>query len=695
MKLEIETQTELEDNYRKLLSYKYATKINDSIEIKLSFLSSFKEVNDVFATLPIPLSLYDEYLIKQVLFIQQQHLFFAENLVIGNYQESFRKLLTHLSFIDHFYHDLGGLVGYQIQVIKMLLEDNKQLEEEIDYSSPTGNDINLQNTFVQQSIYEGIKQLDKMAEMYPMGGAADRLQLVDPLTKDPLPAACLKIMSKTLLEWLIEDLQGREFLYFKCFHQELQTPIVMMTSMDKNNHTHIIQLCEQHDWFHRLKDSFYLFPQPLVPVFDRTGNWILEKPLELILRPGGHGVLWKLADKEGVFEKLCHLKKTKALVRQINNPIAGIDYGLLSFMGIGHLGNKKFGFSSCKRTSGMNEGVNVIKAVKQGKMVSNIEYCDFIHLQHLTQIENFDYYPANTNILFVDLKGIQEATKAYPYPGALLNFRDINNQSIARLELTMQNLAEYFVDDSDVPEEEMQTFLVFNERKKTISAVKKSLKEHDIKETPTSCFFDLLMNRFDLLVKCGFTVPMLGEKRDFSSEQPPFIFDYHPALGPLFDIITQKLQHGILYHGAELILNIADIEIEYLVLQGSLLIETKNIFGHMENNLFKYSDRTGKCTLKNVTINNLGIDAKIAQPYWKGEYLRQEKCHIVLGENAEFIAENIHLKGDIHIIVEDNTKVTAYEENGLILFKREQITGSFPFYTYLFNNDEIQIKRNI
>jgi len=46
-----------------------------------------------------------------------------------------------------------------------------------------------------------------LGEIYPLGGSADRLGLVDPNTGECLPAAMLPYCGRTLLEGLIRDLQ--------------------------------------------------------------------------------------------------------------------------------------------------------------------------------------------------------------------------------------------------------------------------------------------------------------------------------------------------------------------------------------------------------------------------------------------------------------------------------------------------------
>lgn len=48
-----------------------------------------------------------------------------------------------------------------------------------------------------------------MGEIYPLGGAGDRLGLVDERSGECLPVAMLPYCGRTLLEGLIRDLQAR------------------------------------------------------------------------------------------------------------------------------------------------------------------------------------------------------------------------------------------------------------------------------------------------------------------------------------------------------------------------------------------------------------------------------------------------------------------------------------------------------
>ena len=172
-------------------------------------------------------------------------------------------------------------------------------------------------------------------------------------------------------------------------------------------------------------------------------------------------MIWKLAIEKGIFQWLQSLGKDKALVRQINNPMAAVDYGLAAFLGIGHEEGKAFGFASCERRVNAHEGMIVQKEMlsSQEKIVAvtNIEYCDFkkygIEDKPREEESSFSLFPSNTNILFVDLPAIQKAIQMMPFPGLLVNFREgshhtkegTKKEEIARLETMMQNIADVLI----------------------------------------------------------------------------------------------------------------------------------------------------------------------------------------------------------------------------------------------------------
>lgn len=64
--------------------------------------------------------------------------------------------------------------------------------------------------------------------------------------------------------------------------------------------------------------SCRLFQQPLVPVVSvEDGRWLLTAPLQPLMKPGGHGVIWKLMLDSGVFGWLREHDRQAAIVRQI------------------------------------------------------------------------------------------------------------------------------------------------------------------------------------------------------------------------------------------------------------------------------------------------------------------------------------------------------------------------------------------
>ncbi len=606
-------------------------------------------------------------------------------------------LLNQLVEVEQFYASIGGLIGYHARMIELLGTQETPLKEKSRYLAPEG--ISIAEEGAKWAI-EGIRTLGEIGEIYPLGGAADRLRLYDEKTHQPLPAARLPFLGKTLLEGLIADLQAREYLHYKLFGQQLTTPIAIMTSHEKNNHQHILEICEEAGWFGRPKEMFKLFCQPLVPTINKEGSWCLQGPQQLLLKPGGHGVLWRLAQEEGVLSWMQNFNRHKALVRQVNNPVANTDDGLLAFTGIGCVKNKRFGFASCPRQVKASEGVNVLIETPMDEgykyTLTNIEYCDFkrfgIHDTPERPGSIYSRFPSNTNILFVDIDAVLKAVKKCPIPGILVNMKKISyktesgikkEEEAARLESTMQNLADFMHESFDKPLKEgerdiLQTYLTYNHRRKTISAVKREFTlGSSLLETPEGCFLDILQNGRDLLTNhCHIQMPPLSDPTQFFEHGPSFIFLYHPALGPLYSIIGQKWRGGKLHFGSEVQLQISEIDFENLVVNGSLLIQADAIMGHLEEGRLIYSEKVGRCVLKNVTIVNKGIDHDLPNVYWKNEIARQEVCHILLRGMSEFYAENVTLQGDHFIEIPHGMRCVAQQKNGTVEFEFQPVRAA-------------------
>ncbi len=635
-----------------------------------------------------------ELVIKAALAAGQGERLFAEFS-----EEKIAGLLEQLIPVERFYSSIGGIVGYQARMLQLLTASETTFQDSSrpTYHPPEGIDIAEESPEVRKAIIDGISTLPFLAEIYPLGGAADRLRLYDNKTGLPLPAARLPFLGKTLLEGLIHDLQSREYLHYKLKGVQLTTPVAIMTSQEKNNHQHVLDICEESGWFGRAPESFKFFCQPMVPAVNREGQWCLQGPLQLLMKPGGHGAIWRLAREEGVFDWLFAWGRKKAVVRQVNNPVANTDYGIIAFTGIGCSYDKQFGFASCPRQVKASEGVNVLleTPISQGYKytLTNIEYCDFKKSGIVDQPEKpgspYSKFSSNTNILFVDLKAVLSAAEKCPIPGILVNLKKVTymttqghkkEEEAARLESTMQNIADFLEETFERPlpmgqRSQLKTYLTYNHRRKTISAAKREFTlGASLLETPEGCFLDILQNSRDLLVhRCHFQVPVMSDPLHFFEKGPSFIFLYHPALGPLYSVIAQKLRGGRLHSGSELQLQIAEVDIENLDLDGSLLIQADHVMGHSEASKWVYSEKCGRCVLNNVTVRNKGIDHDMPNVFWRCEIARQEVCQIILRGRSEFYAENITLRGDHFIEVPDGQRCVATEVGGEIHLSFERI----------------------
>ena len=606
-----------------------------------------------------------------------------------------KDFLSNLYEIDFFYATIGGITAYYLTFLN-LLKAQKQTtpsSSEVSYLQPPF--IDLRSSSTEGLVLEGLKSLPNMVEIYPIGGAGDRLGLIDDTSGEPLPVAKLNYRGKTLLEKLIEDLQAREYLYYKTFGKQVITPIVLMTSQEKNNDTYIREICRKHNWFGRGEENFTFVMQPLVPVIDEEGNWVLSSPFTLSKKPGGHGVLWYLLKKEGVISKLIKQKKTQAIIRQINNPIAGTDQLLLALLGAGTSQNKTFGFVACQRLVQAAEGVDILiqRETKEGLYYSlrNIEYTDFEKNKILDVPESpgseYSSFPANTNILFADLEKIAPYIDKNPFPGALINLKqkipNQNNTSFifsGRLEATMQNIIDFEeekrLSPPQKPEDLKNSFILYNERRKTLSATKTLIRPNKSPlATPESCLYDEVLNAYDLLTKhCFFSLPKVPSFEEFLKTGPSFMLAYLPALGPLYSEIGKKIKKGTFNIGSFLDLTIAAVEISNLNLDGHLSIKAMNPLGsNKSHKTLEFNNCLGSCSLDNVTIKTAPFHKQRATFFWKNSFQVKETVSIVLHGHSAFKASNITLIGPFHVEVPNGYQYTAYSSNKQIVLKKTKL----------------------
>lgn len=671
------------------------------------------------------------YCILCLLEIGQRHVLSAlaeDRLVNGAYRAALDRLSASLEGVEEFYDSIGGIAGYQVTALSIMLEGAGSIDEadgpachegggkasKIDMLVPEGVDIRSDDA--RASVVAGIKAMGQMAEIYPLGGAGDRLGLQCEETGDSLPTAVLPYCGRSLLEHLIRDVQGREYLHYRLFgcregltecdvKKNRRTPIAVMTSMAKGNHNRVMQLFQANDWFGRGPESFKLFQQPMVPMIKADdGRWAMSGPCEVIMKPGGHGVIWKLMLDNGVFNWLKEKDAQSAIVRQISNPMAGQDSTLLALGGAGVAGNKAFGFASCERVVGAAEGMNVVlrETDADGRTtcrISNVEYTEFTKYGIEDKAVNgssYSLFPANTNVLYLGLDhvegkvwdSVRNGTTDAILPGMILNLnKSISHVNLetgvvecapaGRLECTMQNLADCFKAEVDPKEgihgvdaRSLETFLVYGPRSKVTSSAKRkrapgSLKIH---QTPDGSFYDLQQNAKEMLEGCGMEMPDVGSVESYLERGPGFVFLFHPALGPLWDVVAQKISGGRMHPGAEMQLEISEASLTNLDVDGSLLVTADAVMGSLgdgidstggDNALLEYSsDTCARISLTNVSIKNEGIDFENPHNvFWRHRVMRREACRIVLLGRSEFDAADVVLSGDKKFVVPDGHRM--------------------------------------
>lgn len=614
--------------------------------------------------------------------------------------KSLRQSVSVLVEIERFYQPLGGLLGYHTKVLQ-LLSNPSVPSTQASYSPPPFQDMRKKNRILWKACYEGVRELPRTAYIFPIGGSSDRLNLIDETTKEQLPAASFIFLGRSLFEWLVRDVEAQSYWHYTTFGKQVTPPILLMTSLEKNNDKRIAAMGNKEKWFGYNQDSFFRMIQPQVLLVDFDGKWVSNGPLNLVLKPGGHGVLWKLAQDSGAFRWLQERHVDMALVRQINNPLAGLDNTFFTLAGYGILNKKSFGFASCPMKPGFAEGLNVLSTIpKEGSTISNIEYTFFKTLQtshpHLFETGSC---PANTNILFAYIPSIEKAIKKDPIPGLLINPKtcvEINHNGTmekkmaARLESSMQNIADSLRAEinpqASILEQKkaLMTFLNLYEREKLISTTKRAYVENQNPyETPESCFYDWTQAMRKLLSKnCAFTLPPEQTLEQFLQKGPSFTFLFHPALGPLWDVIRQKISHGTLAPGSEVELEIAELHCRGLTVNGSFRLIANNVVGTKNErgeNLF--SEKVGRAKLKNCIIMNSGIESQNISAYIQGKQQRAESCEIVLEGFSELIAEDVTIKGDFRLVVPDGkrARLTQDASGTLSVLLEEMQTPSWKY----------------
>lgn len=662
------------------------------------------------------LNSYERYALFSLFAVEQGPILFGGLEGNGHVYAHLSALVKALLDIEKFYGSIGGIIGYHLAILRLLDQNHKGslAISKTRFLKPQGLSLEPDTESVRRAILSGLQALPHFSVIFPVGGAGDRLNLVDPATDEALPSARLLFGGRTLLEGLIRILQGWEYFYYKLHGKQLQIPIVLMTSHEKNNQEHIQNILEKERWFGRAQKRFFSFVQPLVPMLTIEGNWACTAPLRPMLKPGGHGALWKLCVDSGAFDFLTEHGVSEALILQINNPLLSVNGGMLAFMGKGHTSEKDFGFLGCERVKDRAEGMIVLKEEeKEGSYhycLTNVEYTEF-QKQGIQEEEALEY-PANPNILYARINAVKNLIEKQPIPGMLINLKheapclDVKGHrykaTACRLESTMQNIADGISVQKSEPIKEnvlddLSSFFVMSPRYKTLSVTKKSfVPGGEIFETPEGAFYDLQMAMGKLLLDlCLMEMPSLGTTEEFIEKGPGYLFMSHPSLGPLWSVIAQKLRGGIFRENAELQLEIAEVDISQLDLKGSLLIHSDATLGEKgPDEVIVYSEISGKCELHGVKVRNAGINRSQANIYWKNQIQREEALRIHLHGNAEFFACDVTFDGDQTIEVPDSHRLTAEEVDGEVQFILKKIKTPTWHWGYTTRGDgEVMIEK--
>lgn len=73
--------------------------------------------------------------------------------------------------------------------------------------------------------------------------------------------------------------------------------------------------------------------QPLVPAISaEDGEWLVARPFSPVCKPGGHGVIWKLAYDKGIYQWFYDHGRKGATVRQVRLDMSSMHVKSIIFM---------------------------------------------------------------------------------------------------------------------------------------------------------------------------------------------------------------------------------------------------------------------------------------------------------------------------------------------------------------------------
>ena len=172
----------------------------------------------------------------------------------------------------------------------------------------------------------------------------------------------------------------------------------------------------------------------------------------------------------------------------------------------------------------------------------------------------------------------------------------------------------------------------------------------------------------------------------------------HPALGPLWEVVRQKVRGGRLGEGSELRLEIAEASVVDLDLEGSLLVEADSPLGTArgEDGAMVFDDSScGRVILEGVTVRNAGVDweHEDTQP-WAARHRRKEMCSIELRGDSAFVARGVTFAGEAQFVVPEGMVMTVTQpdaEGELIISTRKLEAEDRWRWDYTTTDDDVTL----
>lgn len=240
-------------------------------------------------------------------------------------------------------------------------------------------------------------------------------------------------------------------------------------------------------------------------------------------------------------------------------------------------------------------------------------------------------------------------------------------RKIARLESMMQAISLNMSSSIGLDCHDLSAFVGLYDREKSLSVTKRAFEQgKNFHETPEACLYDWLEACRHLFSEmCHFKMPPSQSFEDFLRRGPNFVGFFHPALGPLWSVIGQKVKNGTISSGSELELEIAEISMEGLQLHGSLrILSLQPVGSYKESGHLVMNRHVGRAYIRNFAVRNKGMQNSSLKDHLNRMVNRAETCTIVLEGRSEIIIEDVTIDGNFELTVPDKMQARIVATQG-------------------------------